>query len=121
VLVVDDVEDIAEVTKLVLELRGCSCEIATSGRAALAVAETFQPQVAILDLGLPDVSGFDLAAQIRERVKCPLHLAAVTGWNGHDVETRSLAAGFDQYILKPTSAEILDRILRAAAARRAHA
>lgn len=121
VLVVDDISDIAEVTKMFLELRGCDCEIATNARSAVAIAERFQPQIAILDLGMPDLSGFDLARQIRSCVSGRLHLAAITGWNGRDVETRSRAAGFDQFVLKPTSAEILDRILHAATAPRASA
>ncbi|MBA3463178.1 MAG: response regulator [Deltaproteobacteria bacterium] len=80
VLIVDDYPDAVEVTEMLLTLRGCTCRIAMTGTEALAVAEEFTPDVAILDIGLPDISGFEVARELRQRNPGrPLYLAAVTG------------------------------------------
>ncbi len=114
VLVVDDFPDSALVTQMILQLRGFDCRTALTGREALAIAETFDPEVAILDIGLPDISGFEVARTLRERARHPLYLAAVTGWGDRETRERALQAGFDEHVLKPTSGEKLQQIMRGA-------
>jgi DNA-binding response OmpR family regulator len=116
VLIVDDFPDAAAATEMMLSLRGYTCQIALSGREAIEVADKFQPELAILDIGLPDLSGFELARTLRARAAGkPLHLAAVTGWSDPDTRARAYEAGFDQHVTKPTDRHKIDEILRAAA------
>lgn len=115
VLIVDDFADAAEATEMLLTLRGCTCQVAVSGADALAIVDGFAPDIAMLDIGLPDISGFDLARQLRRRrAGHPLYLAAVTGWGDTETRIKAIAAGFDQHVTKPTNRHKIDEILRAA-------
>lgn len=115
VLVVDDYPDSAETTCTLLELLGHECRFAVCGQDALVEAARFEPDIAILDLGLPDLSGYDLARELRKRLAGrPLYLAAVTGWGQPEDRARALAAGFDQHFLKPADRAKLSMILELA-------
>jgi CheY-like chemotaxis protein len=115
VLVVDDYPDSAETTCTLLTLLGHECRFAVCGRDALAQAAQWQPDVAILDIGLPDVSGFDLARELRKQLAGkPLYLAAVTGWGQREDRDQALAAGFDQHFLKPADRATLSAIMERA-------
>jgi CheY-like chemotaxis protein len=112
VLVVDDQADCAEVVSVLLTIMGYECKSALSGTEALAQAETFEPDVVLLDLQLPDVSGYEVARELRRRAgKRPLHIAAVSGMSTPDVRARAHAAGFDQHLAKPTDAAKLRHVL----------
>lgn len=101
VLVVEDYADAAEVIAACFDLLGCESHFVTCGRAALESAETFEPQVVMVDLGLPDLDGFDVARELR-RGRCRhAYLVALTGRVRLDDEARALEAGFDRLILKP--------------------
>ncbi|MEJ7601586.1 MAG: response regulator [Kofleriaceae bacterium] len=98
------------------ELYGHQARYATSGTAGLAVALAFEPDIAILDIGLPDVSGYEVARELRRRYAGrPLYLAAITGWGQPDDRARAYAAGFDVHVLKPATAPKLRDILERAA------
>jgi CheY-like chemotaxis protein len=115
VLVVDDYPDAAESACMLLAMLGHDCRSATSARDALAEVEQFEPDVAILDIGLPDLSGFDLARELRRRFPDrALYLAAVTGWGQPEDRIRALAAGFNHHILKPADREKLMAIMEGA-------
>jgi CheY-like chemotaxis protein len=115
VLVVDDYPDSAETTCTLLAMLGHECRFAICGKDALLEAATFEPDVAILDLGLPDVSGFELAAALRAQLSGkPLYLAAVTGWGQPEDRARAFAAGFDAHFLKPADRRTLAAILELA-------
>ena len=115
ILIVDDYPDAAEATELLLSMRGHTCKVALTGREAIATAYDFDPTVAILDLGLPDVSGFEVAKTLRARAGGrPIHIAAVTGWSDRSTRDRALQSGFDQHVTKPTDRHKIDEILRAA-------
>jgi CheY-like chemotaxis protein len=119
ILIVDDYPDAAEATELLLQLRGHTCKVALTGREAIATAYDFDPSVAIVDLGLPDVSGFEVARALRARAGArPIHIAAVTGWNDQQTKARAFQSGIDQHITKPTDRHKIDEILRAAEATR---
>jgi two-component system, OmpR family, response regulator len=115
VLVVDDFPDAARAAAMLLRLLGHEVATAHSGRDALAVAESFQPDIVILDVGLPDLSGYDVARELRQRQRTPhVHIAALTGWGQPSDRIHALAAGFDQHVLKPADATKLKAIIQLA-------
>jgi CheY-like chemotaxis protein len=111
ILVVDDHVDTAETTRDLLRALGHECVVATSGRSGLEVAETFSPDVALLDLELPDITGYELARQLRSSQTHPLYLAAITGWHKARDSREALAAGFDRHVIKPAGTEIIRGLL----------
>ena len=118
VLIVDDQPDAAHVMCSALELLGHACARATTGTEALTIAPEFRPDIAIVDIGLPDISGYELARALRAESRDePLYLAALTGWGTASDRTRALEAGFDEHVTKPadlrTLREILERAERA--------
>jgi CheY-like chemotaxis protein len=116
VMVVDDFPDAASITQVLLEARGYDVRIALSGSEALEVADEFDPDVVLLDLGLPDVSGFEIARVMRSRNPARrLYLAAVTGWSDDATRAQTAAAGFDAHLVKPTDRNKLDGVMREAA------
>lgn len=115
VLLVDDYPDAAEVASMLLTIYGHECRIAHSGQEALRVADEFDPQIVVLDISLPDVSGYEVARELRRRWGGrPLHLAAVTGWGQAKDRARAFDAGFDQHLVKPTDAAKLKSIIHLA-------
>lgn len=112
ILIVDDYPDSGETVCRLLTMLGHDCRFAASGAEALAEAARFEPDVAILDVGLPDVSGYELARQLRrQRGDRPLFLAALTGWGQPEDRAKAFAAGFDHHVLKPANREKLEAIL----------
>jgi CheY-like chemotaxis protein len=119
VLVVDDYPDSAEAASMLLALYGHECRTAVNGREALAQAAAFDPDVVILDIGLPDISGYEVARTLRDRARGrPLYLAAVTGLGQPEDRLRAIAAGFDQHVLKPADATKIRNIVRQATDRK---
>jgi PAS domain S-box-containing protein len=112
VLVVDDNRDSADMCATLLELSGHELRTAYSGRSALEVADGFRPHVAVLDIGLPDLDGYQLARLMRgtEWGKDAV-LVAVTGWGRDDDRKRAFAAGFDHHLTKPLTGEALQSLL----------
>jgi CheY-like chemotaxis protein/anti-sigma regulatory factor (Ser/Thr protein kinase) len=111
VLVVDDNQDAAEMLSALAEHRGHTTRRASDATSALALLDDFSPDVALLDLGLPMIDGFELARRIRE---IPRHrairLVAVTGYGQASDRQRTAAAGFDGHLVKPVQ---LDEVLQA--------
>lgn len=113
VLIVDDYPDTAEAVRSLVEMLGHEVRIATSGRAGLAEAYGFSPSVVILDLDLPDISGYDVAKELRARRGGKnLYIAALSGWDQANKRKMALAAGCDQYVLKPANAAKIRAILQ---------
>jgi DNA-binding response OmpR family regulator len=102
VLIVEDDADTAASAQAILVSQGFVTSIVGDGASAIAAAERMQPDIVLLDLGLPLVDGYDVARSIRERItfKRPL-LIAVTGQDGLEVERRSKDAGIDLHLVKP--------------------
>jgi len=118
VMIVDDFPDSAAASSMLLTMMGYDCEIASTGQEALDRAAEFDPDIVLLDIGLPDISGYDVARTLRARqTDHPLYIAAITGWGQPDDRVRALAAGFDQHVLKPTDAATIQQILARAAER----
>lgn len=114
VLLVDDNVDSAEPLSLLLQAKGHATRIAVAGEQALDVADEFQPNCVVLDLGLPGIDGYEVARRLRERpYGTTLVLVALTGWAGKDVRTKAAAAGFDYHLVKPVDLEALEHIVTA--------
>jgi CheY-like chemotaxis protein len=118
VLIVDDYPDTAELTSALVAALGYECSIGLSGRAAIDQAALFHPDIVILDIGLPDMTGYEVARTLRARTDTQsLYLAAVTGWGDHAAREQAIAAGFDYHALKPITRTALEDILRRGAER----
>jgi PAS domain S-box-containing protein len=112
ILLADDNVDAVDITRELLELRGHRVRIAHNGMQALALARAELPDVALLDIGMPGMNGYELAAALRKLPQGDrLFLAAVTGWGTQDDKERSCAAGFDLHLTKPIDLDTLDRLL----------
>lgn len=102
VLVADDNVDIAETSATLLQLWGHDVRVAHGGREALEVAEAFRPQVALLDIGMPQVSGLEVARALRRHPwGARIRLVAVTGWGQEEDRRLALRSGFDDHVTKP--------------------
>ncbi|HEX2827061.1 MAG TPA: ATP-binding protein [Burkholderiales bacterium] len=118
VLVVDDNRDFAASLAMILRDMGNEVRVEHDGPGGLAAAESFQPDVAFLDIGLPGMDGYDLARRIRASGNASV-LIAVTGWGQAADKARSHAAGFDHHVVKPLEPAELPWILGAAQRARA--
>lgn len=115
VLVVEDNEDAAESLATLLELLGHRALVANDGYEALKVAKGFQPDVVLLDIGLPKLNGYEVARRMRgEAWSDGVVLAAVTGWGQEPDKARSRQAGFDRHLTKPLTLPVLKEILAGA-------
>lgn len=113
ILVVDDNEDAAASTARLLEQMGHRTRIAHNASQGLALAAEFAPDAAVLDIGLPDMDGYALAAILRARAR-PMRLIALTGYGQHTDVERALQAGFDIHLSKPAGLDDLRNALATA-------
>jgi signal transduction histidine kinase/DNA-binding response OmpR family regulator len=108
VLIVDDNADGADSLAMLLRLAGHDVAVCNESTGALSAAETFQPQVVLLDIGLPGLDGYEVARQLRSRPKLKnVLLVALTGYGRDEDIRRSLEAGFDHHLVKPADPETL--------------
>ena len=114
VLIVDDNEDAVWLLTKLLRTVGHEVEMALDGPSALRVLDSFVPDAALLDIGLPVMDGFELARRIRSRFPSML-LVAVTGYGQADDREASRAAGFNAHLVKPVDVDDVTRVLDAAA------
>jgi CheY-like chemotaxis protein len=117
VLVVDDNTDGADSLGLLLEMIGAEVRVVYDGHAALAALETFQPSVVLLDVGMPELDGYEVARRMRQRAGPDLMIIAITGWGQSEDRRRSHNAGFNEHLTKPPDLERLKQILFAQPAR----
>jgi CheY-like chemotaxis protein len=110
VLVVDDNVDGAEMLAEALHALGYRTAVAHDGPQALQVAAEFEPEIALLDIGLPVMDGYELAGRLRGRL-ANLKLVAITGYGQETDRARARGAGFDEHLTKPIDLEILGRTL----------
>jgi CheY-like chemotaxis protein len=113
ILVVDDNQEAAEVLGELFTRAGHEVVTAEDGPRALEALDRFVPDVAFLDIGLPVMDGYELAARIRERlgVRTP-PLVAVTGYGQAEDRARSHAAGFTRHVVKPVDAQSMLRAVQ---------
>jgi len=112
VLLVDDNQDAAKSLATLLRLGGHEVRLAHDGATALKTAESFQPEVVLLDIGLPGMDGYEVARRLRKEVHLNRSLvAALTGYGHDDDRRRSRAAGIDIHFVKPVDLEALQAML----------
>ena len=112
ILVVDDDHDLATGTELILRAMGHDVRVAHDGAEALQIAAAFQPDAALVDLGMPNMNGYLLARRLREwGWTREVLLIAVTGWGGDRERKRAKDAGFDHHLLKPAQPEQIAELL----------
>ena len=113
VLVADDSHDGADSLTFLLKAAGHEVFTAYEGRTAIELAEAKRPDVLLLDIGMPEVSGYDVARAIRrEPWSRSMRLVALTGWGQAEHRRRSLEVGFDDHLVKPVELDLLESILQ---------
>jgi len=112
ILVVDDNVDAAATVAKLLTIWGHDVHVVFDGKAAIEAVRTFRPELILLDIGLPGMSGYDVARQIRSDPESKgLFLTALTGYGQSEDRQRSLEAGFDFHITKPLGTEVLEALV----------
>jgi CheY-like chemotaxis protein len=110
VIVIDDNERAATALEVGLRLLGHTVAIALEGDQALRLAESFHPDVAVIDIRLPGMDGYELARRLRERHQ--IILIAVTGFGDDSDRDRARDAGFEHHLVKPVDLQQLAALLR---------
>jgi CheY-like chemotaxis protein len=113
ILIADDNRDAAESLAVLLRLDGHEVTVVHNGREALATFNTLLPEVAVLDIGMPELDGYEVARRVRQQsLGRAVTLIAVTGWGQEADKARALSAGFNHHFTKPVEPEHLTRLLR---------
>jgi two-component system, chemotaxis family, CheB/CheR fusion protein len=111
ILIADDNEDAARVLALALREDGHEVAVTHDGQATLEASAAFNPEVAILDIGMPKMNGYEVAKQLRARFGRRLLLVAVTGWGKDEDKRRAREAGFDHHFTKPANLDVISALL----------
>jgi two-component system, sensor histidine kinase len=112
ILVVDDSVDGAEMLATALSAKGYVIQVAFDGPAALRIAVEFRPAIVFLDIGLPVMDGYELAARLRELPELSgIRLFALTGYGQESDRQRTRDAGFEHHFTKPIDLDALDALL----------
>lgn len=112
VLVVDDNHDAAEVLAMLLESIGVNVRVVNSGLAALAALTDYQPNVILMDIGMPGMNGYEVARRIREQPQYnDIKMIALTGWGQEEDRRQSEDAGFDHHLTKPVDFKLLKELI----------
>jgi CheY-like chemotaxis protein len=120
VLIADDNKDAADSLMMLLNVSGYDVRVAYSGPQALEIARTYQPDAFVLDIGMPEMTGYELAIAIRnETWGVKALLIALTGWGQQEDKNRAHSAGFDQHFTKPVNAQAIEAVLAEFAENRA--
>jgi PAS domain S-box-containing protein len=113
ILVTDDSQDGADSLAFLLKAAGHDVSTAYDGRTAIRMAEELKPDVVLLDIGMPEVSGYDVARAIRrEAWGRNMRLIALTGWGQAEHRRRSIEVGFDDHLVKPVELDVLENLLQ---------
>ncbi len=114
IVVADDNEDSAQSFAMLLSFSGHEVRVAHDGAAALDALREFRPDIAFLDIGMPRLTGYQVAEAVRsESWGHGMKLIAVTGWGQPEDSQRAHLAGFDRHLVKPIDPAELDRLLEA--------
>lgn len=114
ILVVDDNHDSALSMAMMLQIIGHDTRTAHDGESAVSTAESFLPEVVLLDIGLPKLNGYEVAQRIREKSwGQSMYLIAVTGWGQDEDRQRSSEVGLNLHMVKPVEPAALEKLLAA--------
>jgi signal transduction histidine kinase len=111
VLVADDNIDAGESLAMLLRLDGHEVELASNGAQAVELFDRMRPEIAILDIGMPGLNGYEVAQRIRQKAKKSVTLIAVTGWGQEADKARAAASGFDHHFTKPVEPGVLSALV----------
>ena len=111
VLVVDDNRDAGDMLGMLLASLHATVRMVHSGPEALAMIDEFDPDVILLDIGMPFMDGYEVARRIRARRGKRVRLIALTGWGQEEDIRRAERAGFDHHLVKPPDLEKLGKLL----------
>jgi PAS domain S-box-containing protein len=111
ILVVDDNRDAADTLGMLLRNLGHEVRLAHDGLEAVGAAADFEPDVVLLDIGMPKLNGYDTARRIRDQRGDRVMLIAVTGWGQEEDRRRSAEAGFDHHLTKPVNLGMLQKLI----------
>ncbi len=111
ILIVEDNADARDTLRLLLELEGHRVRVAGTGGQAVELAAGARPDVALVDIGLPDVDGYEVARRLRAKLGAGLFLVALTGYGQPDDRRLALEAGFDTHLVKPVDPDDLLEVL----------
>jgi CheY-like chemotaxis protein len=113
ILVADDNRDAGDTLAMLLRLDGHEVHVATDGLEAVEMFKRVMPEVVILDIGMPGLSGHEVARRIRDqRSEPPVILIAVTGWGQKADKDRAAESGFDHHFTKPVEPTVLSALLQ---------
>ena len=111
-LVVDDNRDAADSLGLLLRFLGADVQVAHHGREALDAFESYRPGMVLLDIGMPEMDGYQVARAIRSRnAGRSVPIVALTGWGQDEDRRRAREAGFDHHLIKPPDLDALRSLL----------
>jgi CheY-like chemotaxis protein len=112
VLLIDDDEAARESVAILLRKSGYNVTVAKDGAEALALVDDVQPSVALIDIGLPDMSGLEVARRVREKyARKQIRLIALTGYGRQEDREAALEAGCDMHLVKPVEFSTLERVI----------
>jgi CheY-like chemotaxis protein len=112
VLMADDNRDAVDSMALLLELAGYQTMVAYTGERAVAMAREHRPDIVLLDIGMPDMTGYDAARAIRQLEHGQsIYLIAITGWGQAEDKARAVEAGFDEHLTKPVDPDRLAEVV----------
>ena len=112
VLVADDNRDAADTLARLLALNGHDVRVAYDGVVAIELADAFEPQVAVLDIGMPRANGYEVAKALRRKYGDALRLVALTGWGQEHDRRHAIEAGFNEHVTKPADPQVLNALIR---------
>ena len=107
ILVVDDNADAADSLAMLLQVRGDEVRVCYDGLEAIEADGQFKPEVVLLDIGMPRLSGYDVARRIRDARGDGVLIIAITGWGQDEDRARAREAGFNFHFTKPVDFEML--------------
>jgi len=112
ILVADDNQDAADSLAMILDMAGHDVRVVHDGCAALSVAQTFRPDTVLLDIGMPQLNGYEVARALRQEPwGTAITLIALTGWGQERDRQRAIDAGFDRHLTKPIDPDALEALL----------
>lgn len=112
VLIVDDNSDAADMMEILLKKKGFTTRKAYDGRGGICAAVDFNPEIVLLDLGLPDIDGYEVVKTLKEKLGKRLYIA-LSGWGQEEDLNRSKAAGFDHHLVKPVDFKTIEDLILA--------
>jgi PAS domain S-box-containing protein len=113
VLVIDDNRDGADILGILIEEQGGMVRVAYDGASGLVAAQEFKPEVVLLDIGLPDMDGYEACRRLRAQFDRDMSIVALTGWGQERDKQRAFEAGFDAHLTKPADPQQLSETIRA--------